>query len=420
MIESGLFFTLGFLCSAFLALMVAPAIWRRAVYLTRQKIESSIPLTLNEIQADKDQLRAEFAMSTRRLEVSLEQLKETAAEQMVEIGRRRNEAQLLEDEHSSLKSEIEGLQAQSEELRSKLREREDRLDQANKAISITETRLESRAVELESLDRRHREALEELDSQKIELVSRETRLDSVHDDIRELKDQLRAMRDERNAVTDQKKALESERERDKQRLRDAEDKLDRQQTNLSDMEARLERRNRDLAKAQGMSKEETSRFLETETKVQDLQAENIRLAAELAESAMRMEALVKDASGENIDSAVAMLEDERSELRRKLEDTEADRDALQVQLSAMELSSGDNWEQERQENAIVRERINDLAAQVAAMTAALEGDDSPIHSALAASAGDHGSDDGAGPTLADRIRKLQAAAQEIQKEQAAI
>ena len=97
MLESGLFFILGFLCSALLALMVAPAIWRRAVVQTRQRIESSVPLTLNEIQADKDQLRAEFAMSTRRLEVSLDELKERAAEQMIEINRRRDEALALED-----------------------------------------------------------------------------------------------------------------------------------------------------------------------------------------------------------------------------------------------------------------------------------------------------------------------------------
>jgi hypothetical protein len=44
-----------------LALMVAPAIWRRAARLTRSRIEKSVPLTLSEIQADKDQLRAEAA-----------------------------------------------------------------------------------------------------------------------------------------------------------------------------------------------------------------------------------------------------------------------------------------------------------------------------------------------------------------------
>ena len=36
MIQSILFFALGFLCAGFLALMVAPAVWRRAVRLTQE------------------------------------------------------------------------------------------------------------------------------------------------------------------------------------------------------------------------------------------------------------------------------------------------------------------------------------------------------------------------------------------------
>ncbi len=67
MFEGVLYFVLGFLAAALLALMVSPAIWNRAVTLTRRRIESSVPLTLNEVQADKDQLRAEFAMSIPHL-----------------------------------------------------------------------------------------------------------------------------------------------------------------------------------------------------------------------------------------------------------------------------------------------------------------------------------------------------------------
>ncbi len=57
-LEVILYFVLGFFVAGLLALMVSPVIWNRAVELTRQKIESSVPLSINEIQADKDQLRA--------------------------------------------------------------------------------------------------------------------------------------------------------------------------------------------------------------------------------------------------------------------------------------------------------------------------------------------------------------------------
>ncbi|MEM9574841.1 MAG: hypothetical protein AAF870_06385, partial [Pseudomonadota bacterium] len=75
MIQSGLYFALGFLVAGFLALMIAPTIWRRAVFLTRKRIESAIPLTANELQADKDKQRAEHAMALRRLEILVEKFR---------------------------------------------------------------------------------------------------------------------------------------------------------------------------------------------------------------------------------------------------------------------------------------------------------------------------------------------------------
>ena len=60
----------------------------RAVRLTRRRLEALTPMSMVEIQADKDQLRAEFAMSTRRLEMSVEQLKAKTSSQLAEIGKK--------------------------------------------------------------------------------------------------------------------------------------------------------------------------------------------------------------------------------------------------------------------------------------------------------------------------------------------
>ncbi|RVC67675.1 hypothetical protein EN759_14540, partial [Mesorhizobium sp. M00.F.Ca.ET.038.03.1.1] len=87
MVQSVLFFALGFLCAVFLVSLIAPAVWRRAVVLTRRRLEASLPLTQAEIQADKDRVRAEYAMTTRRLEITVKNLQEKVAEQLVEIAR---------------------------------------------------------------------------------------------------------------------------------------------------------------------------------------------------------------------------------------------------------------------------------------------------------------------------------------------
>ena len=84
MIQSLLFYGFGFVSALLVALLIAPAFWRRAVRLTERRVQATIPLTMNEIQAEKDALRAGFAMATRRLEMKVESLKDRVAGQMVE------------------------------------------------------------------------------------------------------------------------------------------------------------------------------------------------------------------------------------------------------------------------------------------------------------------------------------------------
>ncbi len=68
MIEPIMFFGIGFLVASLFGLVLIPLVHNRAVRLTMRRLEAATPLSMAEIQADKDQLRAEFAMSTRRLE----------------------------------------------------------------------------------------------------------------------------------------------------------------------------------------------------------------------------------------------------------------------------------------------------------------------------------------------------------------
>ncbi len=419
MLESGLFFTLGFAAAAFIALMVAPAIWRRAVVLTRQRIESSVPLTLNEIQADKDQLRAEFAMSTRRLELSLEQLKERAAEQLIEVNRKRDQIREMQDDQSEQNRKIAELQAQAEELRMELREREEKLHQSNLAIANSDAKLEERSLEIDSLDRRYRELSEQFDSQKIELVARETRLDNAQDQTRDLRDEMKSLRDQVAARDEAIVVAEGKAKREAARNEQLEKKLVRLQATTSDLEERVERRDRDIARLRDQSGDSSERMAEIDSTLDETMAENIRLKAELADAALRMEALLRDASGENIENAVAVFEEERQDLQTRLQSVEEERDALRVELSAVQLSSGEDWEIERRENAIVRERINDLAAKVTALAASIEGPESPIAKLLESSdeqaalvGADALSEDSADNvlSLADRVRALQATA----------
>src|SRR5205807_9409793 len=87
MIEPIMFVGIGFLVAGLLVIGVIPLVHARAERLTTRRLEALTPMSMAEIQADKDQLRAEFAMSTRRLEMSVEQMKAKTTRQLAEIGK---------------------------------------------------------------------------------------------------------------------------------------------------------------------------------------------------------------------------------------------------------------------------------------------------------------------------------------------
>ncbi|HTJ56260.1 MAG TPA: hypothetical protein VL418_01680 [Devosiaceae bacterium] len=147
-IESMMYFALGVLASALLALMLMPAIWRRAVRLTKKRIEAATPLTLAEFRADKDQLRAEFALSTRRLEMNVEQLRKRLTEQLGATHRGRDDLDALKserDEHAVAARELEereavlrerilDLERESAELAQRLTQRDRELEKKSSQL----------------------------------------------------------------------------------------------------------------------------------------------------------------------------------------------------------------------------------------------------------------------------------------------
>ena len=121
MIEPIMFFGIGFLVAALIGLVVVPLVHTRAVRLTMRRLEAAAPLSMAEIQADKDQLRAEFAMSTRRLEMSVEQLKTKSTSQLAELGKKGDAINRLKVELGEKTATIFALEARDKNLRDKLR-----------------------------------------------------------------------------------------------------------------------------------------------------------------------------------------------------------------------------------------------------------------------------------------------------------
>ena len=143
MIEWFMFGALGFFLGCLLALMLSPPLWNRAVKLTTRKLEATMPMSLADIQADKDQLRAEFAIELRKVEVALEKSKEKAARELIEANKRRVEIQVLNTDLGGVKGQLqEGLNANrvlQQTIKRRLPDLDTRLKAAKKALAELET-----------------------------------------------------------------------------------------------------------------------------------------------------------------------------------------------------------------------------------------------------------------------------------------
>src|SRR5262245_31142475 len=148
MIDALLFGALGFLLGCLLALALASPLWNRAVKLTTRRLEATMPMTLNDIQADKDQLRAEFAIELRKVEVALDKAREKAARELIESNKRRAEITALNTDLASSRAKLQENENANRVLQQTIKRRLPDLDSRLKAATKSLAELESVNAEL--------------------------------------------------------------------------------------------------------------------------------------------------------------------------------------------------------------------------------------------------------------------------------
>ena len=149
MIESIMYFGIGVLVAALLGLVIIPLVHGRAVRLTIKRLEAAMPLSIAEIQADKDLLRAEFAMSTRRLEIIAEQLKTGSASQLAELGRKGDAINRLKVELQALRDQLRTTGEESAVKAAALQEAERTLSDKESELAKLTGALDERSVTMD-------------------------------------------------------------------------------------------------------------------------------------------------------------------------------------------------------------------------------------------------------------------------------
>jgi chromosome segregation ATPase len=417
MIEPIMYFGLGFLAASLIGLIIVPFVHGRAVRLTVRRLEAATPLSMAEIQADKDQLRAEFAMSTRRLEMSVDQLKGKSTGQLAELGKKNDVINRLKIELGEKAATIFALEARDKGIKDQLRATEDELEVKTNTLRDTERRLADKEAELAKATAALTEQSATSDGQRVEIVALKTQVENLKDQVAGLGRDVKNTEDryarEKEASEKSTKELADERGTVQQlgtRVAQLERQLATQTTEaeimgrrIADMEVRLT---------------DQARLLADRERERDQLRIDVDSARKI-ESDLRQElATIERRHGAATDS----LRAEKTLAESQLERAREDRARLQRELAGMKRDAEATWASERVENALLRERINDVAAEVARLTATLEGPGSPIDAIVAATP-EHAANANSAPkpappavtngedgkgSLADRIRALQA------------
>ena len=423
MIEPIMFFGIGFLVAALIGLVVIPLVHGRAVRLTMRRLEAATPLSMAEIQADKDQLRAEFAMSTRRLEMNVEQLKNKTTSQLAELGKKTDAINRLKIELGEKAATIFALESRDKALRDQLRASEEEFAAKTAAVHEAGAALNDKERELERLMGTLDERSVIADSQKIEIVALKTQVEALKDRVSDAEREMNATEDRVASERQQLKIATQElaQERGKvENLGNRVGNLEQQLTAQTTEAELLGRRAHDL---EDRLTEQTRQLTESSFELNQLRTQID--AARKTEGDLRL--AISESDG-RASSATETLKSEKAHLQAEFDRTKDERDRLARELASIKRETEQTWSAERVENALLRERINDVAAEVARLAAALEGPNSPIDAILAAetardkvavpvaAAPGEAAILGVQPdtgNLADRIRALQAHASRV-------
>jgi chromosome segregation ATPase len=216
MIESIMYFGGGFLVASLLALVLISLVHHRAVRLTMRRVEDAIPVSFSEIQAEKDNLRAEFAVTSRRLELSVEQLKAKSTSQLGEIARKTEAINRLKSELAEKTAVTDELDARGRNLADKIRETEQAHAVKAAAVESTSHALAAKEAELVTAESELSEARQSADAQRLEIAVLKTQVEQLKSQIDELQmeaqDVARHLLDERSAASVATKELEEKRQ----------------------------------------------------------------------------------------------------------------------------------------------------------------------------------------------------------------
>src|SRR3974390_2388130 len=331
-------FGIGFLIASVIGLGIIPLVHNRAVRLTVRRLEAATPLSMAEIQADKDQLRAEFAMSTRRLEMSVEQLKSKNTNQLAELGKKSDAINRLKIELGEQTATIFALEARDKALRDQVRATEEEFAVKTSAMLEAQHALPEKKAELARLMSELDERSSTADAQKIEIVSLKTQVEALKDRLTVAGNELKVVDDRRDAERVELKAATQE-------LAEGRGKVENLGRRVSELEQALVAQTTEAEILGRRAQDLENRLAEQMRLLNESEFELRQLRGEL-DLARKIEADLRAASIElegRTKSATETLTAEIAQLRAELDRTIDHRDGLARGLANLRRENEETW-----------------------------------------------------------------------------
>jgi chromosome segregation ATPase len=219
------------------------------------------------------------------------------------------------------------------------------------------------------------------ESQRIEVIALRTQIDALkirigdyEQDIKKTEDRLEKQRSEASEAT--------------RELGDERGKVENLGRRTAQLEQQLVAQSTEAEFLGKRAAELDTRVTEQGRVLVEREYENDRLKSELESARQTVNDLRQEISetGGRHRETLQSFTSEKDLMQKELDLAVAERSKLQGEVAAMKREAEASWAAERVENALLRERINDVAAEVAKLAVVLEGPNSPIEAILASEA----------------------------------
>nr|WP_204326544.1 hypothetical protein [Rhizobium lusitanum] len=391
-------FGLGFLTAALLVFLIAPAIHRRIVWFTEKRMRATMPLSPQEVRAQKDMARALFAAENARTERALTQERDKTVALQIHNGKLQQEASRLSAGGAELQTRIDDLEVEAGELRSRLRQEESYISQLKSSIHTAEQASAEKEADIDGLRKRMTKMGADADNLKIDLATRETEIESLKLRINTLRDERDTLRQDLSAVSQRAADAEQSLRQESDKSKRLEERLDREIAGNADKETAIERHAQDVIRLRERLEAAVRESREAGKALRAAGLASPKKPAKMPKlSAASMIAGTADEQAQMTEQPQTAepertVEDEIAQMTEEVRNRAA---ALSDRLLKARSPAHDN---------AMREEIAKIAANMVALTALKEGDSSPIFDLLPKDRDPL--DPGARASLADRVAAM--------------